>query len=93
MPFVSVSLCLDTHLLCVCTCSHPLYAQFALALAHTSLFAFPATTVEEGSRDMLAFMHSSEGPEIVRAAAASSNARPLVLVVALFRGLGLRVYA
>jgi hypothetical protein len=42
---------------------------------------------------MLAFMHSSEGPEIVRAAAASSNARPLVLVVALFRGLGLRVYA
>ena len=40
---------------------------------------------------MLAFMHASEGPEIVRAAAASSNSRPLVLVGAWFRGLGYRV--
>jgi hypothetical protein len=60
---------------------HPLYAKFALALAHTSIFVFQAKTVEQGARELLAHLHASNGVDIVRAGCSSSS-KPLLLVTA-----------
>jgi len=60
---------------------HPLYAKFALALAHTSIFVFQAKTVEQGALDLLAHLHASNGVDIVRAGCSSSS-KPLLLVTA-----------
>ena len=59
--------------------AHPLYAKFALALAHTSLFVFRAKTVEQGAQDLLAHLHASNGVDVVRAASSVSS-KPLLLV-------------